>query len=97
MAAIADTGCVAAFYGRMRVRASDEITRRIADFAARRLQRLELTLSEGGWLRLRRARGGHTLFRFRLGRTSIGAALEGRVCLEDKSAEACCRELAGLL
>ena len=86
-----------AVHGRTRVRTSDRTPDQVAKFVAHRAQRLELTLSDGGWLRLKRTLPGRTLIRYRFGPLLAGATLEGEVRLEGESAKACCRELQGLL
>ncbi|MDD1750245.1 MAG: hypothetical protein LUO89_10265 [Methanothrix sp.] len=96
-AAVASEGCIVAVHGRATVRTTEETPEQVADFTAHRAQRLDLMLSKGGWLRLKRAPGGRTLVRYRFGRLSAGASLEGELRLEGESAEACCRELGGLL
>ncbi len=96
-ATVAGEGCVVAVHDRVKVHTTDETPGRVADFTARRAKRLELMLSKGGWLRLNRASDGCTLIRYRLGRLTAGTSLEGEVRLEGESAEACCRELGGLV
>ena len=96
-ATLASEGCILAVHDRVKVRTDDETPARLADFAAHRAHRLELSLSKGGWLRLNRAPSGRTLLRYRLGKLTAGASLEGQVRLEGASAEACGRELASLL
>ena len=96
-AAVASEGCIVAVHGRTKVRTTNETPERLADFAAHRAKRLDLALSKGGWLRLNRAPSGRTLVRYRFGRLIAGASLEGEVRLEGESAEACCREIGGLL
>ena len=96
-AAVSHEGCLAAVHSRTRVHKTDQTPEEIADFAARRAQHFELMLSRGGWLRVRRSRGGRTLVRYRVAQWGAGASLEGRVRLERESAEAFCRELGGLL
>ncbi len=96
-AAVAHDGCLAAVHGRARVHRTDQTPVEIANFAARRAQRFELTLSRGGWLRVNRGPSGRTLVRYRLAQWGAGASLEGRVRLERGTTEAFCRELGGLL
>jgi hypothetical protein len=96
-ATVASEGCVVAIHDRVTVHTTNETPGRVADFTAHRTRRLELMLSKGGWLRLNRAPSGRTLIRYRFARVSAGASLEGEVRLEGESAEACCRELGGLL
>jgi hypothetical protein len=96
-AAIAGVGCFAAVHGRTKVRTTEETLGQIANFKARRIQQFELMLSQGGWLRLGRDPKGRTLVRYRVGQVRAGASLEGKVRLEDDSADVFCRELRGLL
>jgi hypothetical protein len=96
-AAITGVGCIAAVQGRARVQPTDEIPERMARFRTNRVQQFEVTLSQGGWLRLKRDPKGRTLVRYRLGQLSAGAALEGKLRLEGKTAKAFCRELGELL
>ncbi len=97
LASVAGPGCIAAVHSQARVETTDEIVRRAVDFAAHRLHRFDLTLSEGGWLRLKRVPSGRTLVRYRVGQVKAGAALEGELHLEGEPAEACSRELRELL
>lgn len=94
---MAHHGCLAAVHGRARVHTTEQTPEKFADFVARRAQRFDLMLSRGGWLRVRRGRGGRTLVRYRLAQWGAGASLEGAVRLERGSSEAFCRELGGLL
>jgi hypothetical protein len=96
-AILASEGCIVAVHGKARVHTTDETQGEIADFKAHRAKRLELSLSKGGWLRLHRAPNGRTLVRYRFARLTAGTSVEGEVRLERESAEACCRELGGLL
>ena len=96
-AAVTGVGCIAAVHGRAKVHTTDETPDRIANFKANRVQQFELMLSQGGWLRIRRDPKGRTLVRYRLGQLSAGAALEGRLHLDGKSAKAFCHELGELL
>ena len=66
-------------------------------FTAHRLQRLNLVLSDDGWLRIKRVPSGRTLVRYRVCQLKASLVLEGEVRLEAEPAEAFCRELGGLL
>jgi hypothetical protein len=68
-----------------------------ADFTARKVQRIDVNLREGGWLRIKRTPSGCILVRYRVGQMNTGAALEGEVSLQGESAEAFCQEFGGLL
>jgi hypothetical protein len=96
-AAVAGAGCFAAVHGRTKVHTTDDTLGRVANFTAHRVQKVELMLSRGGWLRIKRDPNGGTLVRYRLGQLTAGASLEGKVYLEGESAKAFCRELGGLL
>ena len=52
-AAVSGVGCLAAVQGRATVLATPETTERMARFKANRLQQFEVSLSQGGWLRLK--------------------------------------------
>ena len=71
--------------------------KQIAAFAACKTRRLEVALSGGGWLRVRRHRSGRILVRYRVCHWSAGAALEGKVGLAGESAEQFCQQLGGPL
>jgi hypothetical protein len=90
-------GCFAAFHGRTKVHTTDDTLGRLANFTAHRAQHVKVMLSHGGWLQIKREPRGRTLVRYRVGRLSAGAALEGKVRLKGKSGEVFCRELEGLL
>ena len=96
-AGIHGAGCIAAVHGVTRVCTSGEALEQMEDFIAHKARRFELTLSQGGWLRIRRDPKGRTLVNYRLGQLRTGAALEGKVRLEGEPAKAFCRELGGLL
>jgi len=96
-AAIHGAGCIAAVHGLTKVRAGEGGLERMDDFIAHQARQFELTLSQRGWLRIRRDPKGRTLVTYRLGHLRTGAALEGKVRLEGESAKAFCRELGELL
>jgi hypothetical protein len=70
---------------------------RITEFAARKVQRTELILPQGGWFRIKRHPSGSLLVRYRVGQANSGAALEGEVSVNGKAAESFGRRLAALL
>jgi hypothetical protein len=74
-----------------------EAARCIADFTARKVQRIELNLLQGGWVRIKRHPSGSLLVRYRVGQANSGAALEGEVSVEGKAAGSFDRHLAALL
>ena len=96
-AAVSRVGCVAAVCGRAQVQTTDETPGRIAEFNTNRVQRFELMLSQGGWLRIKRDRRGRTLVCYRLRQPRADAALEGKIRLEGEGAKAFCRDLGRLL
>ena len=87
----------AVFHDRIGLHAAGETRQAVADFSSHRLQRLEVTLSEGGWLRVKRVPAGYVLVRYRVGQLSIGSAVEGEVILEPEAGETFCRRLGALL
>jgi hypothetical protein len=87
----------AATHHRVQVSDSSETAGRIADFTARKVQRIELLLHQGGWLRIKRNPSGCILVRYRVEQANSGAALEGEVSLNSGAAKAFCRQLGGLL
>ena len=87
----------AALHHRVEVGDTCEAARRIADFTARKVQRIELNLLQGGWVRIKRHPSGSLLVRYRVGQANSGAALEGEVSVEGKAAELFDRQLAALL
>jgi hypothetical protein len=88
---------LSAVYDRVVVNTSPETLGQITDFGGRRTHKLELELSEGGWLRLKRDARDFVLLRYRVGRLQAGAALEGEIVLEAEAAGPFCRELNTLL
>jgi len=96
-AAIVGAGCIAAVCRRAKVAITDGTLERMADFSAHRVQQFKVILSHGGWLRVKREPRGRTLVRYRVGRLSSGATLEGKVRLKGKAGEVFCREVEGLL
>src|SRR3974390_3358980 len=65
----------AGMHDRVVVHTSTETAKEMASFAARTSHRLDVELSEGGWLRLKRDARGYLLIRYRVGRLGAGAAL----------------------
>jgi hypothetical protein len=76
---------------------TDETVSRTAEFIARKVQRIDVILREGGWLRIKRDPKGCILVRYRVGQMNTGTALEGEVSLQGESAEAFCQQFGGLL
>ncbi len=77
--------------------ASAEALAQFADFQTLKSQRLEIKLSEGGWLRLRRDGSGALVVHYRLGRWDLGAAAEGEIAVPSDAAAGLCRELGSLI
>ena len=76
---------------------SAEARHQFSLFEGLRARRVEIKLSDGGWLRLRRAGSGALVVHYRLGRWGLGAAAEGEVAVAGESARDFCRELGSLL
>jgi hypothetical protein len=89
--------CFTALHDCVQVDNADEVASLTADFTARKVQRIDMILREGGWMRIRRTASGCILVRYRVGQVSCGAALEGEIGLRGESAEAFCRHLGDLL
>jgi len=87
----------AAMYDRVLVTASDEALKDAAAFTELKVQRVEVELSEGGWLRFRRDVRGYILLQYRVGRLKEGAAIEGEIVLEVEPAKAFCQDLHSIL
>src|SRR5438093_1517300 len=76
---------------------SERTLQQLADFEALKSQRVEISLSEGGWLRLERDTRGSITVYYRLASWSVRAVLKGEVVVEGEFAGGICRELAALL
>jgi hypothetical protein len=76
---------------------SEPALQRFAEFAAFKKDRLEITLTEGGWLRLERDVRGYITVRYRIGDLKTLAAMEGAVIVEGEFVGRFCRELGALL
>jgi len=70
---------------------------RFADFEALRTRRVEIPLTEGGWLRLERDARGYVTVHYRVGGSKARAALKGEVTVEGEFAGSFCREFGALL
>ena len=73
---------------------SNEILDDIADFTALKIHQVELPLSDGGWLLIKRPPKGFILVRYRVTRRGVGASLLGRIVLEGDAAKAFCDDLS---
>jgi hypothetical protein len=97
-AAVSSPGCwFAAMHHSVEVADTCETARRIADFMARNVHRIEILLLQGGWFRVKRHPSGSLLVRYRVGQANSGTALEGEVSLNGEAADAFCRQLGGLV
>lgn len=88
---------VVAVHDQVVVNQWEEALQQALDFVILQIPRVEVGLSEGGWLRIRRDIRGHIVVRYRLGRLSAGAAIEGEVVLDARSGDDFCRELTAVL
>jgi hypothetical protein len=68
-----------------------------ADFNALKIHQIELGLSDGGWLRIKRHIKGFIVVRYRATCRKLGAALEGEIVLEAEAAKAFCDDFITLL
>ena len=96
-ASVSDGWKFAASHERVRVLNAEETLAQVSEFAFLKAQRVDMALSEGGWLRVKRHPNGQILVRYRVARMSAGRALEGEVRLEPEFAEAFYHELRRLL
>ncbi len=67
------------------------------DFAALKSHRIELALSDGGWLLIRRNIKGFLILRYRVGCRNVGAALQGELMVEPEAAQAFYNDFKALL
>jgi len=88
---------VVAVHDQVVVHQWEEALQQALDFDILQIPRMEFGLSEGGWLRIRRDMRGHVVVRYRLGRLSAGAAVEGEVVLDSRSGDEFCKELMVVL
>jgi hypothetical protein len=68
-----------------------------AVFEALKTQKVEIPLTEGGWLRLERDARGYITVCYRISCWNLGAVLKGKVTVEGEFAGSFCREFAVLL
>ena len=87
----------AAVHDQVLVNSLEEVFQQLVDFSILQIPRVEIVLSEGGWLRIKRDMRGQVIVRYRLARLSIGAAVEGEVILDHERGDKFCKELSGLL
>ena len=84
-------------HDKVTIDALEEALKQTLDFSILQIPRVEIALSEGGWLRIKRDFRGRIVVRYRLVRLDVGAAVEGEVVLEAERADAFCRDLIALL
>ena len=76
---------------------SNETMDDIGDFTALKIHQIELGLSDGGWLLIKRHIKGFILVRYRATCRSVGASLQAEIVLEAEAAKAFCNDLSELL
>jgi hypothetical protein len=86
-----------AAHDRVMLDTSEETIQKFAEFESLATQRVEVRLTEGGWVRLERDAHGAITVSYRLASWKGHAVLKGEVVVEGEFAGACCRELAALL
>ncbi len=77
--------------------ASEPVRKRFAEFADLRTTRIEIPLTEGGWIRLERDNRGYITVRYRIGGWKASAAMEGEVLIEGEFANSFYREFGALI
>jgi hypothetical protein len=82
----------AATHDRAMMDTSAETAGRFADFASFKSDKVEIPLTEGGWLRLERNARGYITLCYRIGSSNTFTALEGTVIVEGEYAGSFCRE-----
>ena len=90
-------GCFSAVHGNIVVDTSEATTQQAEAFLEVTEHRLDLPLSEGGWLRMKRNSKGCIIVHYRLVRWEMWAAMEGEILVERESASDFCNELKALL
>ncbi|HWX18445.1 MAG TPA: hypothetical protein VN578_00940 [Candidatus Binatia bacterium] len=97
-AVITGAGCrFTAVHNKVLIEPSGDMLEQAAGFLNLSEHRLDLQLSEGGWLRLKRNSKGCIIVHYRLVRWDMWAAMEGEILVGRESAEEFCRELKALL
>lgn len=97
-AVITGAGCrFAAVHSKVTIETSVESLAEAGGFLDLSEHRLDLRLSEGGWLRLKRNSKGCIIVHYRLVRWEMWAAMEGEILVEREHTAEFCRELKALL
>jgi hypothetical protein len=86
-----------AVHDRVMLDTSEETIQQFAEFESLATQRVEVRLTEGGWVRLERDTRGAVTVSYRLASWKGHAVLKGEAIVDGEFAGACCRELAALL
>jgi len=84
-------------HDRVILHTSEQAVQQFADFEALRTQRVEVALTEGGWLRLERDARGYITGHYRVAGSRARAVLEGEVTVEGEFAGSFCRQFGALL
>ncbi len=86
-----------ASHDRLMLDSSVQVLQRFADFEALKSPRVEIPLTEGGWLRLERDARGLITVRYRIGGWKPSAAMEGEISVEGEFAGSFCQDFGALL
>ena len=76
---------------------AEEALKQTLDFSILQTPRVDIALSESGWVRITRDIRGRIIVRYRLGRLRAGAAVEGEVVLGVERGDEFCKHLISLL
>jgi hypothetical protein len=85
-----------AVHDRVMLDASAEIVQRFTDFEELKSEKVEIPLTEGGWLRFDRDKRGHIIVHYRISGWKVRAAMEGQILLEAEFSGAFCHEFRAL-
>lgn len=86
-----------ATHDRVMFETHDGIHQSLADFASCSAHRIDLRMSEGGFLTCQRDARGHLTVRYRLSSIRASASLEGELFVDGEHAGAFCRDLTTLI
>ena len=81
----------------LRFDSSPETFSRLSDFESLKTAQMEISFSEGGWLRFLRDSRGWITVKYRIAGWRTGAAMEGEILVEGEFAGSFCREVGALL